>query len=301
MGNVPTVRTAAGNVPAFELVEPAVNSIPFVFCSPHSGRDYPADLIAATRLTSDTVRRSEDLFVDRLFDFVPQLGAPLLVARFPRAYLDVNREPYELDPNMFSEALPDYANAGSVRVAGGLGTIPRIVAENEEIYRATLPLSEGLQRIESVYKPFHQALQDALERTRDRFGMAILVDCHSMPSSVRALPGGRRPDIVIGDRFGTSAAGRLVTIATARLAALGYDVARNKPYAGGFITERYGRPPVGFHAIQLEINRALYADERAYRPHEGFALLRDRLAVFVAGFAADVEAEYLRPAAAAAE
>lgn len=301
MGNVPTVRTANGDVPAFELVEPADNRIPFVFCSPHSGRDYPADLIAATRLTSETVRRSEDLFVDRLFDFVPELGAPLLVARFPRAYLDVNREPYELDPSMFAEALPDYANAGSIRVAGGLGTIPRIVAENEEIYRTVLPLSEGLERIESVYKPFHQALEDALARTRDRFGMAILVDCHSMPSSVRALPGGRRPDIVIGDRFGTSAAGRLVTIATSRLAAQGYDVARNKPYAGGFITERYGRPPVGFHAIQIEINRALYADERTYRPHEGFDLLKNRLAAFVAGFAADVEAEYLRPAAAAAE
>ncbi|HEX2017799.1 MAG TPA: N-formylglutamate amidohydrolase [Aurantimonas sp.] len=299
MGNVPTVRTASGDVPAFQLIEPAESRIPFVFCSPHSGRDYPEDLIRATRLTSESVRRSEDLFVDRLFDFVTDLGAPLLAARFPRAYLDVNREPYELDPNMFAEALPGYANSGSVRVAGGLGTIPRIVAENEEIYRTALPLSEGLQRIESVYKPFHQALEDALTRTRDRFGLAILVDCHSMPSSVRALPGGRRPDMVIGDRFGTSAAGRLVAIASSRLAALGYDVARNKPYAGGFITERYGRPSMGFHAIQIEINRALYADERTYRPHDGFALLRDRLAAFAAGFAADVDAEYLRPAAAA--
>lgn len=301
MGNVPTVRTASGDVAAFELIEPADARIPFVFCSPHSGRDYPLDLIAATRLTSDTIRRSEDLFVDSLFDFVAGLGAPLLAARFPRAYLDVNREPYELDPAMFSDTLPDFANAGSIRVAGGLGTIPRIVAENEEIYRAPLALDEALRRIETVYKPFHRALEEALERTRDRFGMAILIDCHSMPSSVRALPGGRRPDMVVGDRFGTSAAGRLVTIATSRLAGLGYDVARNKPYAGGFITERYGRPPVGFHAIQIEINRGLYADERAYRPHEGFAVLKDRLGAFVAGFAADVEAEYLRPAAAAAE
>lgn len=298
---MPTVRTASGDVPAYELIEPAEARIPFVFCSPHSGSDYPLDLIAATRLTDQTVRRSEDLFVDRLFDFVPGMGAPLLAARFPRAYLDVNREPYELDPGMFSEELPDYANVASVRVAGGLGTIPRIVAENEEIYRTALPLSEGLQRIETVYKPFHRTLEEALGRVRDRFGIAVLVDCHSMPSSVRALPGGRRPDMVIGDRFGTSAAGRLVTIATSRLAAQGYDVARNKPYAGGFITERYGRPPVGFHAIQIEINRALYADERTYLPHEGFAVLRDRLAAFVAGFAADVDAEYLQPSAAAAE
>ncbi|WP_206452864.1 N-formylglutamate amidohydrolase [Aurantimonas marina] len=298
MAKTPIIETAAGTIPAFEILEPNEPTIPFVFCSPHSGRDYPSDLIATTRLSSESIRRSEDLYVDRLFDFVPDLGAPLLAARFPRAYLDVNREPYELDPKMFAEPLPDFVNAGSIRVAGGLGTIPRIVAENEEIYRGVLPVAEGLRRIEDIYKPFHRALEEVLQRTRERFGLAILVDCHSMPSSLRALPGGRRPDIVIGDRFGTSAAARLVSIATSRIVALGYDVARNKPYAGGFITERYGRPPVGFHALQIEINRGLYADERQYRPHAGFDALRQRLTAFVAGFAADVAADYAWPAAA---
>ncbi|HDZ75519.1 MAG TPA: N-formylglutamate amidohydrolase [Aurantimonas coralicida] len=298
MAKTPTIETAAGTIPAFEILEPDEPTIPFVFCSPHSGRDYPSDFIAATRLSGESIRRSEDLYVDRLFDFVPDLGAPLLAARFPRAYLDVNREPYELDPKMFAETLPAFVNAGSIRVAGGLGTIPRIVAENEEIYRDVLPLAEGLRRIEELYKPFHQAIEEALQRTRERFGLAILIDCHSMPSSVRALPGGRRPDIVIGDRFGTSAAGRLVSIATSRIVALGYDVARNKPYAGGFITERYGRPPVGFHALQIEINRGLYADERQFRPHAGFDSLRQRLTTFVAGFAAEVAADYAWPAAA---
>ena len=292
------ITTAGGAVPAFEVVEPAEPTIPFVFCSPHSGRDYPADFLAATRLPGDSIRRSEDLFVDQLFECVPKLGAPLIRARFPRAFLDVNREPYELDPQMFSEPLPDYVNIASVRVTGGLGTIPRIVAENEEIYRKRLSLAEAIGRIETIYKPFHAALEERLRRTKERFGMAILVDCHSMPSSVRALPGGRRPDMVLGDRYGTSAGARLVAIATGRLTRLGYDVARNKPYAGGYITERYGRPAIGQHAIQIEINRGLYADERIYRPHAGFEVLAERLAAFVAGFAEDVDADYGLPAAA---
>lgn len=293
-----TIRTSSEAIPAFELHEPEEQVIPFVFCSPHSGRDYPADFMAATRLSASAVRRSEDLYVDRLFDFVPELGAPLLQARFPRAFLDVNREPYELDPRMFREPLPRFANSTSLRVVGGLGTIPRIVSENEEIYHGRIPLAEGLDRIETIYKPFHDALEAALRRTLDRFGIAILVDCHSMPSSVRALPGGRRPDLVLGDRFGTSAAGRLVAIAAGRIMQLGYEVTRNKPYAGGFITERYGRPSVGLHALQIEINRGLYADESTFQPHAGFDGLRERMRAFVAGFAADVGLEYLRPAAA---
>ena len=161
------ITTAGGAVPAFEVVEPAEPTIPFVFCSPHSGRDYPADFLAATRLPGDSIRRSEDLFVDQLFECVPRLGAPLIRARFPRAFLDVNREPYELDPQMFSEPLPDYVNIASVRVTGGLGTIPRIVAENEEIYRKRLSLAEAIGRIETIYKPFHAAVEERLRRTKE--------------------------------------------------------------------------------------------------------------------------------------
>lgn len=295
---IPNLETAAGPCPAFEIVEPARQSVPFVFCSPHSGRAYPKAFLEASRLGSSAIRRSEDLFVDQLFDFVPSLGAPMLTARFPRAFLDVNREPYELDPAMFSGPLPDCANSASVRVAGGLGTIPRIVAEREEIYRAKLSPDEVAARIEGIYFPFHEALEALVEATRRRFGFAILVDCHSMPSSVRTLPGGRRADIVVGDRFGTSAAPAYVAMATQRLTALGLDVTRNKPYAGGFITERYGRPRRGVHAIQIEINRGLYADEENFLPHAGFEPLRRRMWSFVQLFAAEVDAELDRPAAA---
>lgn len=295
---LPTIETAAGETPAFALFEPDRQTVPFVFCSPHSGRAYPKQFLAASRLDSGAIRRSEDLFVDQLFDFAPSLGAPLLTVRFPRAFLDVNREPYELDPAMFTDALPRYANVASVRVAGGLGTVPRIVAERQEIYRGKLTVAEALDRIERYHRPFHAQLGHLIDRTLDAFGIAILLDCHSMPSSVRALPGGRRPDLVIGDRFGTSASARIVGMASDRLSALGFDVARNKPYAGGYITETYGRPRRGVHAIQIEINRALYADEANFVPGEGLPHLRTALRTFAACFAAELDADLARPAAA---
>jgi N-formylglutamate amidohydrolase len=299
LGNdAPTFETSAGPCPAYEVFVPAVQALPIVFCSPHSGRAYPSEFIAASRLKGDAVRRSEDLFVDRLFDFVPELGAPLIVARFPRAYLDLNREPFELDPAMFEGELPPHINAGSARVAGGLGTIPRIVAERQEIYRGRLSAGEALARIERIYFPFHACLRRLIDGTRARFGFAVLVDCHSMPSSVRPMPGNRRPDMVLGDRFGTSAAPRLMSSAAMELKALGYDVVRNKPYAGGFITEHYGRPHDNVHAIQIEISRALYADEAQFVPSANFQALRANLAQFVHGFAMDVVADMNRPAAA---
>lgn len=296
--DVPYFETSAGPCPAFEVLGPSRQTVPLVFCSPHSGRAYPADFIALSRLKGDAVRRSEDLFVDRLFDFVPEIGAPLLVARFPRAYLDLNREPYELDPAMFDGALPAHVNAVSPRVAGGLGTIPRIVAERQEIYNGRLSAAEGLSRISRIYFPFHRQLEQLVEATVQRFGMAVLVDCHSMPSSVRPLPGNRRPDMVVGDRFGTSADARYVAAAIAELRGLGYDVVRNKPYAGGFITEHYGRPRNNVHAIQIEISRGLYADEAAFAPSDGFARMHDNLRRFVESFAGDLAAEASRPAAA---
>ncbi|QOG08666.1 N-formylglutamate amidohydrolase [Aureimonas sp. OT7] len=296
--DVPYFETSAGPCPAFEVLGPSRQTVPLVFCSPHSGRAYPADFIALSRLKGDAVRRSEDLFVDRLFDFVPEIGAPLLVARFPRAYLDLNREPYELDPAMFDGALPAHVNAVSPRVAGGLGTIPRIVAERQEIYNGRLSAAEGLGRISRIYFPFHRQLEQLVEATVQRFGMAVLVDCHSMPSSVRPLPGNRRPDMVVGDRFGTSADARYVAAAIAELRGLGYDVVRNKPYAGGYITEHYGRPRNNVHAIQIEISRGLYADEAAFAPSDGFAPMHENLRRFVEAFAGDLAAEASRPAAA---
>ncbi|MEZ5907906.1 MAG: N-formylglutamate amidohydrolase [Hyphomicrobiaceae bacterium] len=259
--------------PPFSVLVPAEQTCPFVFCSPHSGRIYPADLIAAARLDRHALRRSEDCYVDEMFAGVVGLGAPLISAHFPRAYLDVNREPYELDPALFAEPLPDYANPHSSRVSGGLGTIARVVADNEEIYRSPLPLEVGLTRIETLYKPFHRALAGLIEETQAAFGVAHLIDCHSMPSTSVGLHGGVRPDFVLGDRFGMSCDARLTRRVRDLLAGRGYEVVLNRPYAGGYITEHYGAPRHGRHALQIEINRGLYLNERTLERTEGFAPL----------------------------
>ena len=243
--------------PAFEVRKPADQRVPFVFNSPHSGRCYPERFLRMSRLDQTAIRKSEDHYVDELFMGAVPLGAPMLVAHFPRAYLDVNREPYELDPRMFTERLPPFANSRSIRVAGGLGTIPRVVSEGQDIYRAGIPLAEAQARIANIYKPYHQTLRDLIGRTHRRFGFAVLIDCLSMPATVRYGQEGIRPDFIIGDRFGTSASRGLSEAAVSILSSMGYLVTSNKPYAGGFITEHYGRPLKGLHALQIEVKRGL--------------------------------------------
>jgi N-formylglutamate amidohydrolase len=272
------IPNATASDPDFEILAPERQRLPMVFNSPHSGRRYPGAFLAASRLSERAIRRSEDSYVDELFAPAVERGAPLLKANFPRAWLDVNREPYELDPNMFAGRLPTYANIRSVRVAGGLGTIARIVSETEEIYAGPLKVEDALARIDGVYKPYHAALGRLLSETRAGFGIAVLIDCHSMPSAVRGIASRARPDIVIGDRYGTSAAPGLVDLTADIFARYGYAVCRNKPYAGGYITEHYGKPAHGFHAIQIEINRALYLDEQTLERNEGFPCLRENLA-----------------------
>ncbi|MGE0698464.1 MAG: N-formylglutamate amidohydrolase, partial [Hyphomicrobiaceae bacterium] len=263
--------------PPMLLVTPKLQTSPFVFCSPHSGRVYPEALLKRSRLDAQALRKSEDCYVDELLAHVPDLGAPLIAARFPRAYVDVNREPYELDPDLFEGPLPPYANTQSVRVVGGLGTIARIVADSEEIYRGRLPVGVAHERIERLYKPFHSALAGLLDDTRRRFGVAILVDCHSMPSQSIGQPTNARPDFVLGDRFGTSCDGKLTRFVKELLGSTGHEVHVNRPYAGGFITEHYGRPARSFHALQIEINRALYVDEASFERNAGFEPLRQLL------------------------
>ena len=265
--------------PPFTVRWPSEQLAPFVVCSPHSGRVYTPRFLAQSRLDPHSLRKSEDCYVDELFGSVAGLGAPLLAARFPRAYLDVNREPYELDPELFLGPLPSFANTQSVRVAGGLGTIARIVADGEEIYHGRLSLTAGLERIERLYKPFHAALAQLLEETRRRFGYAVLIDCHSMPSVSTGQGQAARPDFVLGDRFGASCDARLTRFVRDALATLGYDVQLNRPYAGGYITEHYGRPFKGIHALQIEVNRALYLDEGALEPVGGFVQLQADLAL----------------------
>ncbi|ESX13523.1 N-formylglutamate amidohydrolase [Mesorhizobium sp. M0179] len=269
-------------VPPFEIRSGAEQRVPFVFNSPHSGRYYPDRFLAMARLDRNAIRRSEDCYVDELFGSAVALGAPMLAANFPRAYLDVNREPWELDPRMFAEPVPSFCNIRSARVAGGLGTVPKLVGEGLDIYSGRLPLAEAVQRIEAVYKPYHETLKRLLTRTHARFGYAVLIDCHSMPASIRVGDSGLRPDFIVGDRFGISATAALTETAIGLLIGMGYTVAHNKPYAGGFITEHYGRPARHLHALQIEVNRGLYMNERTFQKSAGFDALADDMARFSA-------------------
>jgi N-formylglutamate amidohydrolase len=250
---------------------------PVVVDVPHAGRGYSPAFLQSARLSAHGLRKSEDAFVDILFADAARFGAPILCAEFPRAYLDVNREPFELDPRMFHGQVPAFANTRSLRVMSGLGTVPKVVGDGQEIYPGPIPVDEALHRIESVYRPYHAALRGLIDRTVGRFGACILIDAHSMPSTSVARERAPRPDIVLGDRFGASAAGWIVEILESELRRAGFRVARNRPYAGGYITEAYGQPRQGRHAVQIEINRALYMDERAIEPSPAFERVREAM------------------------
>src|SRR6185369_8387249 len=280
--------------PPFEIIEPEQWRGPVLFNSPHSGRIYPRAFLQSSRLDLSTLRRSEDSFVDELSLGVVARGYPLVRAHFPRCYVDVNREPYELDPRMFEGRLPSFANTRSMRVAGGLGTVARVVGDAQEIYDQRIPVDDALQRIESLYKPYHRALRRLFSRLHRDFGAAVLVDCHSMPSSAGHKDERPRPEFVLGDRYGTSCVGVVAETVEKTLRSLGYTVSRNKPYAGGFITEHYGNPAAGLHAIQIEFNRGLYMDERRFERAEGFNRLAADLEI-LAERLADIPLEELRP------
>ena len=255
----------------FRLDRPARQTVPFLFASPHSGRSYPASLLERSKLDSTTLRRSEDAFVDELFAGVVALGAPLLAAHFPRALLDVNRGMTELDAGMFDGELGVPVDTPGPRVVAGLGVIPRIVRDGAEIYRGKLDSAEARARLSQLYQPYHRALADLMEETHTAFDVAVLIDCHSMPSALSV------PDIVLGDRYGASAAPQLTARAEAALTREGFSVARNTPYAGGYTTALYGRVASGCHALQIEINRALYLDEDRIVKKAGFESVRTRL------------------------
>src|SRR5262245_22748457 len=243
---------------------PTRQTAPVVVASPHSGSVYPAPYLTQTAVPLRALRRGEDAFVDQLFAAAPALGMPFLAARFPRSYVDANRESYELDPGMFEGPLPRPLNHRTTRVAAGLGMIPRVAASGEAIYRSRVPSDEIERRLESCWRPYRAALSTLIEQTFQQFGTVLLVDAHSMPSSASSMgPRERdhRVDIVLGDNHGESCAADLVGFAESWLAGRGLRVQRNQPYAGGFTTQRYGRPGLGRHALQIEINRALYMDE----------------------------------------
>jgi N-formylglutamate amidohydrolase len=284
----------------FEILEPATCRGPVLFNSPHSGAIYPRDFLRVSRLDLGTLRRSEDSFVDALIDGVVAQGYPLMRAHFPRCFVDVNREPYELDPRMFDGRLPSFANTRSMRVAGGLGTVARVVGDAQEIYDQRIPVDDALARIETLYKPYHRSLRRLFMRLHRDFGAAVLIDCHSMPSTAGQKDERPRPEFVLGDRYGTSCVAAVAECVEHCLRGLGYGVSRNKPYAGGFITEHYGNPAAGLHAIQLEINRALYMDETRHERSAHFARLAADMET-LARRLGEIPLEELRPYRAAAE
>ena len=270
---------------ACDLQAPRQQTMPVVFASPHSGSNYPADFVARSRLDAVALRKSEDSFVDEIFAGVIAQGAPLIRALFPRAYVDPNREPFELDPAMFADPLPDYANTRSPRIAAGLGTIARVVANGEEIYREKLRFAEVLERVNRLYRPYHEALEGLVQATERRFGLAVLIDCHSMPSIGGPMDedaGRRRLDIVLGDCHGTSCAPALTGLVEGFLAERGYQVVLNNPYAGGFTTRHYGAPEAHVHALQIEINRALYMNEATIERGRGLAQVGAHMAALAA-------------------
>jgi N-formylglutamate amidohydrolase len=276
-------------LPPVLIARPVSQTVPLVFASPHSGRCYPAEFLAASRLDPAGLRRSEDSFVEELFAAATGFGAPLIHATFPRAWCDPNREPWELDPSMFADALPSWVNTSSARVTAGLGTIARVVASGEAIYSGKITFAEAERRIETCWKPFHEMISGLVEATRAAFGRCVLIDCHSMPSHVPTSGRGERlADIILGDAHGTSCGPHIIRFVERRLIDLGYRVRRNDPYAGGYITRHYGRPRQHVHALQIEIARDLYMDETRFERSAGFAAIQRDLSLLIASLATEV-------------
>ncbi|MDP1738420.1 MAG: N-formylglutamate amidohydrolase [Caulobacter sp.] len=276
---------------AFRLLAQDPPPTPLVFASPHSGRDYPAEMLAAAAVDPQALRQSEDAFVDRLIAPAADAGAALILARYGRAFMDLNRDPWELDPKMFSDALPAFAQGRTARVAAGLGAIARTAGEGRDIYARKLTFAEAEARVAKAHAPYHEALDRLLARARAAHGVAILIDWHSMPEAAARTAvtprHGKGCDIVLGDRFGAACSQKLTGLVDRELEAMGYRVARNAPYAGGYTTEHYGHPASRTHALQIEISRALYLDEATLAPTEGLARLTADIGKLTAVLARD--------------
>lgn len=259
---------------AYEVLHPEKHRSCVVFASPHSGRDYPWSFLRKTVLDEHIIRTSEDAYVDQLFDCAPQFGASFLKAGAPRAYIDLNRSADELDPALIEGVRRGGHNP---RIASGLGVIPRVVAAGRSIYRGKISQEEAQRRITLYWRPYHEMLQKLLDSARQRHGQAVLIDCHSMPHEAMdgvAKTGVRRPDVVLGDRFGAAATSEVVDRLEAAFSAAGFIVTRNAPFAGAYITQAYGRPSKGQHAVQVEIDRSIYMNEQLIRPNGNFDAVR---------------------------
>ncbi|GLQ05737.1 N-formylglutamate amidohydrolase [Sneathiella chinensis] len=273
-----------------EILRPTDWTLPVVLSSPHSGRQYPAPFTRLSRLDINTLRQSEDFLVDELFSSAPSLGAPLIKATFPRVYCDVNRQPFELDPDMYRDTLPDYVTTRSVRLSAGIGTIPKVVTAGKIIHARPLAFSDAEARLANCYFPYHHHLKGLLEEGLNRFGAILLLDCHSMPGqSGNRTNGARLPDMVIGDRFGASCAPHVSRMIGRTLKQAGYSVRFNAPYAGGYITRHYGSLTPAISAVQIEINRDLYMCPRRLSPIPGMDRLKSDLSALIATVGAQLD------------
>lgn len=275
----------------YAIARPAAKRVaPVVVTSPHSGSDYPTAFLAASRLSAHDLRQSEDMYVDALFAEAPNFGATLIAARYPRSFVDLNRGANEIDPDLVEDDLPVHREQSLPRVQAGLGTIPRIVAEDTPIYDDKLSIDEIARRMREIYHPFHAMLEDEVANLRNNFSTALLVDAHSMPSLAtrNSAPRNRSAqiDIVLGTCHGRACTDRITDFVSQYFRRSGYTIALNRPYAGGYITSHFGRPHAASHAIQIEINRALYMNETSYEMTANFDSLKADLSGLVAALTA---------------
>ncbi|MEM7243094.1 MAG: N-formylglutamate amidohydrolase [Pseudomonadota bacterium] len=267
----------------FHLWQPSQQTCNLVFSSPHSGAEYPDAFVSSSQLDPLTLRSSEDAYIQDLYRSVPNHGAPLIAARVPRAFVDLNRSEAEIDPALVQDSA---VRKQSARVVSGLGVIPRVVAEGKVIRRGKMTRQEAQDRIDQFYRPYHNRLRLLLNETRAKFGTAILIDCHSMPHSATesmVVKGGRRPDIVLGDRYGAAAPQSFVDQVEDLFIDQGFSVARNVPFAGAYISQTYGRPSIGQFALQIEIDRAIYLDEAKVQKNAGYWDVKARIDRVIAG------------------
>lgn len=266
--------TTLSPYPAVIIKKPQKTAVPIVVSSPHSGEKYFPDFLEMTRLSLRELQQTEDRFVDRLFEHVPEVGGTLLTTEFPRVWCDVNRDCRELDPGMFRPALSSEGLLQSAKVRAGFGVIPRCASQSRSIYTHCLPAEDVHQRLQLAWLPYHEALTQLLKELRKEFGMVILLEAHSMPR----LPQARASDMVVGDVHGKSCSPALTATVEQYLLQLGYEVRRNVPYAGGYITSHYGRPAEGIHALQLEICRSRYLNPATLQPSRGFQQMQKDMA-----------------------
>ncbi len=288
-GNILNGMRPPGAVPsathdAYDLYGQAGARSPLVFAVPHAGRDYGEALLARARVTPGTLARLEDRLADLLVHDLIARGQCVVIARRPRAMIDLNRDEREIDPQSIADLPRGVRPHSSAKVRGGLGLIPDRLAYAGALWRHPLPYGELVRRIEQVHRPYHAALADALDGARARHGAALLVDIHSMPPiHPAASAAGPPPRIVVGDRFGRSAAGRLTDLAADIARSHGLEVAVNTPYSGNHILERHGAPERGVHAIQLEIDRSLYLGPDLMAPGTNLPAVRRLLGEMAQG------------------